>query len=80
LNDDWCKFFKDNNFLVGISIDGPEHCHDIYRKNKGGKGTFRQVMKGIELLQKHQVEFNTLSVINNYNVDFPLEIYNFSKK
>ncbi|MGB4415152.1 MAG: anaerobic sulfatase-maturation protein [Paludibacter sp.] len=80
LNDDWCKFFKDNNFLVGISIDGPEHCHDIYRKNKGGKGTFRQVMKGIELLQKHQVEFNTLSVINNYNVDFPLEIYNFFKE
>ena len=53
LNDDWCKFFKDNNFLIGISIDGPEHCHDMYRKNKGGKPTFAQVMKGIELLQKH---------------------------
>jgi len=80
LNDEWCRFFKDNNFLIGISIDGPEHCHDYYRKNKGGKGTFRQVMHGIELLQKHQVEFNTLSVIHNYNVDFPLEIYHFFKE
>lgn len=80
LTDEWCRFFKDNNFLIGISIDGPEHCHDIYRKNKGGKSTFKQVMKGIELLQKHEVEFNTLSVINNYNVDYPLEIYNFFKE
>lgn len=80
LNDEWCKFFKDNNFLVGISIDGPEHCHDVYRKNKAGKPTFRQVMRGVELLQKHQVEFNTLSVINDYNVDFPLEIYRFFKE
>lgn len=80
LNDEWCKFFKDNNFLIGISIDGPEHYHDIYRKNKGGKATFRQVMKGIELLQKQQVDFNTLSVINDYNVDYPLEIYNFFKE
>lgn len=80
LTDEWCKFFKDNNFLIGISIDGPEHCHDIYRKNKGGKGTFKQVMRGIELLQKYGVDFNTLSVINNYNVDYPLEIYNFFKE
>jgi len=77
LNDEWCKFFKDNNFLIGISIDGPEHCHDIYRKNKGGKETFKQVLRGIELLQKHGIEFNTLSVINDYNVDYPIEIYNF---
>ena len=80
LTDEWCKFFKDNNFLIGISIDGPEHCHDVYRRNKVGKETFQQVMRGIELLQKHQVEFNTLSVINNYNVDYPLEIYNFFKE
>lgn len=79
LNDEWCRFFKDNNFLIGISIDGPEHCHDHYRRNKAGKGTFAQVMKGIELLQKHQVEFNTLSVIDNYNVDYPLETYDFFK-
>jgi uncharacterized protein len=80
LNDEWCRFFKDNNFLIGISIDGPEHCHDIYRKNKGGLGTFKQVMRGIEFLQKHKVEFNTLSVINDYNVDYPLEVYRFFKE
>lgn len=80
LTDEWCKFFKENNFLIGISIDGPEHCHDVYRKNNRGKDTFKQVMRGIELLQKHQVEFNTLSVINDYNVDFPLEIYQFFKE
>jgi len=80
LTGEWCRFFKDNIFLIGISIDGPEHCPNNYRKNKGGKETFRQVMKGIELLQKHGVEFNTLSVINNYNVDYPLEIYNFFKE
>jgi len=80
LNSEWCKFFKDNNFLIGISIDGPEHCHDIYRKNKGGNTSFKQVMKGIELLQKYEVNFNTLSVINNYNVDYPIEIYNFFKE
>lgn len=80
LNDEWCRFFKNNNFLIGISIDGPEHCHDVYRKNKGGNGTFRQVMRGIELLHKHSVEFNTLSVINNYNVEYPLEVYRFFKE
>lgn len=80
ITDDWCRFFKDNNFLVGISIDGPEHCHDVHRVNKAGEGTFKQVMRGIELLQKHGVEFNTLSVINSYNVDYPLEIYRFFKE
>ena len=80
LNDEWCRFFKENNFLIGISIDGPEHCHDIYRKNKGGEATFQKVMRGIELLQKHRVEFNTLSVINDYNVNYPLEVYRFFKE
>lgn len=80
LNDEWCRFFKDNNFLVGISIDGSEHCHDIYRSNRAGRGSFKQVMRGIELLQKHQVDFNTLSVINDYNVNYPLEVYRFFKE
>ncbi|HNX87682.1 MAG TPA: anaerobic sulfatase-maturation protein [Paludibacteraceae bacterium] len=80
LNDEWCTFFKDNNFLIGISIDGPEHCHDVYRKNKGDRGTFAQVMRGIGLLQKHEVDFNTLSVINDYNVLFPLDVYRFLKE
>jgi uncharacterized protein len=79
LNDEWCKFFKDNNILVGISIDGAEHNHDHYRRNSAGEPTFKKVMKGIELLQKHKVEFNTLSVVNNYNVHFALETYRFLK-
>lgn len=80
LTDEWCRFFKDNQFLIGISIDGPEHCHDTYRTNNAGKGSFKQVMKGIELLQKHNVDFNTLSVINDYNVQFPLDVYRFFKE
>ncbi len=80
LNDEWCKFFKDNNFLIGISLDGPEHCHDIYRKTKSEKGTFKEVMRGVEFLQKHSVDFNTLSVINDYNSQFPLDVYRFFKE
>ena len=79
LNDDWCRFFRDNNFLIGISIDGPEHIHDRYRLNKAGKPSFAHVMKGLELLVKHKVEFNTLSVVNDYNVQYPLETYRFLK-
>jgi uncharacterized protein len=80
LNDEWCAFLKENNFLVGISVDGPEDIHNTYRKTKNGKATFDLVMRGIELLKKHQVEFNTLTVINNENVKDPLTIYNFLKK
>ena len=79
LNDDWCRFFRDNHFLIGISIDGPEHIHDRYRLNKAGKPSFAQVMKGLELLAKHQVDFNTLSVVNDYNALYPLETYRFLK-
>jgi uncharacterized protein len=79
LNDDWCKFFNDNKILVGISIDGAEHNHDHYRKTVSGGATFRRAMKGIELLQKHKVEFNTLSCVNDYNVHFASETYRFLK-
>ena len=80
LNDDWCKFFADNNILVGISIDGAEHNHDHYRKTFSGRPTFKSVMKGIELLHKHRVEFNTLSTVNEYNVHFASETYRFLKQ
>ena len=79
LNDDWCKFFAGNNILVGISIDGAEHNHDHYRVTASGRPTFKMVMKGIELLQKHKVEFNTLSCVNDYNVHFASETYRFLK-
>ena len=80
LNDSWCEFFKENNFLVGISIDGPKEFHDEYRRDKMGRPSFHRVMKGIKLLQKHEVEFNCLAVVNDYNVDYPLEFYNFFKE
>ena len=79
LTDEWCKFFKDNHFLIGISIDGPQHCHDRYRKTADGRPSFLQVMRGIDLLKKHQVEFNIMGVVNDYNVDYPLEFYQFFK-
>jgi uncharacterized protein len=79
LNDEWCKFFNDNKILVGISIDGAEHNHDHYRKTNSGRPSFKRAMKGIELLQKNRVEFNTLSVVNDYNVHFASETYRFLK-
>jgi uncharacterized protein len=80
LTEDWVRFFRKNNFLVGISIDGPEQIHDKYRKTKSGKPTHQEVMKGIRLLKRYQVEFNTLSVVNDANMNKPLEVYRFLKK
>lgn len=79
LNDEWCKFFKENNFLIGISIDGPQDFHDEYRRDKMGRPSFYKVMKGIRLLQKHEVEYNVMSVVNDYNSDYPIEFYRFFK-
>lgn len=80
LTDEWCKFFKENNFLIGISLDGPQHIHDKYRKGIDGRPSFYKVMKGINLLKKHQVDFNIMAVVNDYNVDYPLEFYRFFKE
>lgn len=77
LDDEWCEFFKENNFLIGISVDGPRKLHDVYRVDKGGKGTFDKVMRGLRLLQKHGVEFNVLVTVNRINADYPLEVYHF---
>ena len=77
LDDDWCAFFKQHNFLVGISIDGPREMHDAYRVDKGGQGSFDQVMGGLEYLKKHQVDFNILCTIHAANQDHPLEVYHF---
>ncbi len=79
LDDEWCRFLRDNNWLVGVSIDGPQEFHDEYRRNRGGRPSFLNVMKGIRLLQKHGVEWNAMAVINDYNADYPLEFYNFFK-
>ncbi len=77
LDDEWCEFLKENDFLVGISIDGPRELHDTYRVDKGGKPTFDRVMKGLRLLQKHEVEYNVLVAVNRTNADRPLEVYEF---
>lgn len=79
LTDDWCKFFKENDFLIGISLDGPQHCHDKYRRGINNEASFYKTMKGVSLLKKHNVEFNALAVVNDYNVDYPLEFYQFFK-
>ena len=79
LTDEWCEFFKENNFLVGVSIDGPQEFHDEYRRTRSGKPSFQKVMNGIRLLNKHGVEWNALAVINDFNADYPLEFYHFFK-
>lgn len=80
LTDEWCEFFKTHNFLVGVSIDGPQAFHDAYRRSRGGKPSWRDVMRGIRLLQKHGVEWNALAVVNSLNADHPLEVYRFFKE
>jgi uncharacterized protein len=79
IDDEWCRFFKTHNVLVGVSIDGPQDLHDRYRVARNGKGTHAQVESAIERLKKHGVEFNTLSVINNLNVKQPLRVYQYLK-
>lgn len=80
LDDEWCRFFRDNNWLVGVSVDGPQEFHDEYRRNKMGAPSFRKVMQGINFLKKHGVEWNALAVVNDFNADYPLDFYRFFKE
>lgn len=80
LDDEWCHFLKANNFLVGLSIDGPEPIHDYHRLFKGGQRSFNKVMAGIKVLKKHSVEFNTMTVVQHHNSHHPLEVYHFLKE
>lgn len=79
LTDEWCRFFRDNNFLVGVSIDGPQEFHDEYRRTATGRPTFHKVMQGIRMLNRYGVEWNALAVVNDYNADYPLDFYHFFK-
>ena len=79
LTDEWCRFFRDNGWLVGVSVDGPREFHDEYRRNRVGQPSFRKVMQGIELLKKHGVDWNGMAVVNDYNADHPREFYQFFK-
>jgi uncharacterized protein len=77
LDDDWCAFLKEHNFLVGLSVDGPEEIHDQYRVDRGGKGTFKQVMRGLSFLRKHGVDFNILCTVNAANQHHGRRVYRF---
>lgn len=80
LTDEWCQFFAENGWLVGVSIDGPQEFHDEYRRTRLGGPSWRKVMDGIELLGKHGVMWNALAVVNDYNADYPLDFYRFFKE
>ena len=80
LNDEWCRFFHQHAFLVGISIDGDAALHDKYRKTIAGKPTHTRVAEAVSLLNKYHVEFNTLTVVNAVNSCYPLEVYEYLKQ
>ena len=80
IDDEWGAFFAEHKFLIGISIDGPRELHDAYRVDKGNASTFDRVLRGIAMLKKHAVEFNTLTVVNRKNSQQPLEVYRFLKE
>ncbi len=80
LTDEWCEFLKENNWLVGVSIDGPQEFHDEYRRTASGAPSWTKVMNGIKLLKKHGVEWNAMAVVNDFNADYPLDFYHFFKE
>lgn len=80
LNDEWCAFFKESEMKVGVSLDGPKHITDRNRVQRNGKGAFDQIMRGIELLRKYEIEFSVIAVLSAYSLDYPEEIYSFFKE
>jgi uncharacterized protein len=77
LDDEWCAFFRENKFLIGLSLDGPREMHDAYRVDKGGQPTFDKVVRAARLMQKTAVDFNILTTVHAANGDHPLEVYRF---
>ncbi|HMK92302.1 MAG TPA: anaerobic sulfatase maturase [Thermoleophilia bacterium] len=77
INGDWAMLFKENEFLVGLSIDGPRELHDVYRRDKGGRPTFDKVMRGLEHLREAGVDWNALTTVHAANADHPAEVYRF---
>ncbi len=80
ITDEWARFLRQHNFLVGVSIDGPKEMHDTYRQGTGNKPSFDRVMRGIQLLNQYHVEWNAMAVVNNINANHPLEFYHFFKE
>lgn len=79
LTPEWCEFLKENNWLVGVSIDGPQEFHDEYRRTAGNAPSWIKVMRGINMLRKYGVEWNAMAVVNDFNADYPLDFYRFFK-
>ncbi len=77
IDEEWCRFLHDNDFLVGVSLDGPRELHDAYRRDKAGRSVFDRVVKAVRLMQKHGVEFNVLCTVNAANSRRPLDVYRF---
>jgi len=80
IDEDWCRFFAEEGFTVGVSLDGPEEMHDAYRRTRGGKSTHRLAMRGYELLRQHRIPCDVLCVVHDRNVFFPTEVYRFFKR
>lgn len=79
LDDEWCEFLAKNDFLVGLSIDGPGDIHNVYRIDRGGNPTFSRVYKALKLLQKHRVKYNILACVTRESALHPLKVYDFFK-
>jgi uncharacterized protein len=79
LNGQWCRFFRENDVLVGLSLDGPADIHNRYRMDRRGKGAFDDVIAGLENLKKFNVDVNVLCCVTRESPDQALEIYNFFK-
>jgi uncharacterized protein len=77
IDDDWARFFHDHDFLIGLSIDGPQEMHDAFRRDRGGGPSFDRVMKGLSLLKKYDVDFNILTTVHSANVHDPVAVYEF---
>ena len=77
VDDEWAAFFRENGILVGLSVDGPKDIHDTYRKDRRGKGTFDLVMRGLDRLKAHGVDFNILCTVNAANQHRGHEVYQF---
>ncbi len=77
LTAEWCTFFRENGFLVGVSLDGPPEMHDAFRPDRRGHPTADRVVAGIRLLQKHGVDYNILTTVNAANADHPLDVYRY---
>ncbi len=80
INEEWCRFFDRENFIVGLSMDGPEKYHDRFRRGRDGEGSFAKVLNGFDLLVMHGIDPEILCVVNSVNSPYPLEVYDFFRQ